>query len=380
MIPTMNTRGDAWTYHGSTMASRRHAVQGLGALALAVLSLSSRRSSAAAQEATPAGGDPLANGHRDRRRPSTGLTSTTKCMAQPMDNRCCCCTAGSATPSGGSTYRRCWPLPATGSSRWTAAAMAAPLGVICRSPMSRWPTTSWGCSMSWGSRRRISLGWSDGAIIGLEIAVNHPERLDRVVAYGANYTPEGVHELVPSDQLLPFERLIADYQRLSPQPERFDELARSARRAVRGRAELQRGAPEEHHSAGPDCGRGRGGVHLPRAHGADGGADPGSGVGDHARHRPLRPVRATGGVQPHRAGVPGLGTSDAGVMSTLRRAKPVAAMGFALARQSPSNSPDLSAAVPKRFQNSSRPTIGDVSPLLSLYTTMPERSGVRSIR
>jgi len=29
---------------------------------------------------------------------------------------------------------------------------------------------------------------------------------------------------VPSDQLSPFERLIADYQRLSPEPERFDEL------------------------------------------------------------------------------------------------------------------------------------------------------------
>jgi pimeloyl-ACP methyl ester carboxylesterase len=76
-----------------------------------------------------------------------------------------------------------------------------------------------------GIEKTDIVGWSDGAIIGLEIAVNHSERLDRVVAYGANYTPEGVHELVPSDQLLPFERLIADYQRLAPQPERFDELA-----------------------------------------------------------------------------------------------------------------------------------------------------------
>ena len=69
------------------------------------------------------------------------------------------------------------------------------------------------------------VGWSDGGIIGLELAIHHSERLDRVVAYGANFTPDGVHDLVPSDQLPPFERLVADYQRLSPEPERFDDLA-----------------------------------------------------------------------------------------------------------------------------------------------------------
>src|SRR5215217_4782889 len=51
---TMTTRGDTWTIQGSTTTSRRHALQGLGVLTLAVLSLSSRRSSAAAQESTPA--------------------------------------------------------------------------------------------------------------------------------------------------------------------------------------------------------------------------------------------------------------------------------------------------------------------------------------
>jgi pimeloyl-ACP methyl ester carboxylesterase len=68
------------------------------------------------------------------------------------------------------------------------------------------------------------VGWSDGAVISLELAIHHPERLDRVVVYGANYTPEGSHDLVPSEQLPPFERLIADYRRLAPEPERFEEL------------------------------------------------------------------------------------------------------------------------------------------------------------
>jgi len=36
------------------------------------------------------------------------------------------------------------------------------------------------------------VGWSDGAIIGLELGIHHPERLTKVVAYGANYIPEGI--------------------------------------------------------------------------------------------------------------------------------------------------------------------------------------------
>ena len=68
------------------------------------------------------------------------------------------------------------------------------------------------------------VGWSDGAIIALDLAIHHPERLDRVVAYGANFTPEGI-QFVPSDQIPPFERFIADYRRLAPEPERFEELA-----------------------------------------------------------------------------------------------------------------------------------------------------------
>ena len=35
------------------------------------------------------------------------------------------------------------------------------------------------------------IGWSDGGIIGLDIAMNHPERLSKLFAYGANYDPSG---------------------------------------------------------------------------------------------------------------------------------------------------------------------------------------------
>src|SRR5215213_3115419 len=67
------------------------------------------------------------------------------------------------------------------------------------------------------------VGWSQGGSIGLELAIHHPERLGRVVAYGANFSPEGV-QFVESEQLPPFERFIANYQRLSPEPGRWDEL------------------------------------------------------------------------------------------------------------------------------------------------------------
>lgn len=39
------------------------------------------------------------------------------------------------------------------------------------------------------------LGWSDGGIIGIVMALRHPEKVDRLVAMGANIFPEGVYGL-----------------------------------------------------------------------------------------------------------------------------------------------------------------------------------------
>jgi pimeloyl-ACP methyl ester carboxylesterase len=76
-----------------------------------------------------------------------------------------------------------------------------------------------------GIEKTDFVGWSDGAITGLRLAIDHPERLDRTVLYGANFTPDGfIAEPLPSDQFPPLERFSADYERLAPQPERFEEL------------------------------------------------------------------------------------------------------------------------------------------------------------
>jgi pimeloyl-ACP methyl ester carboxylesterase len=74
-----------------------------------------------------------------------------------------------------------------------------------------------------GIEKTDVVGVSDGAIISLNLAFHYPERLNRVVAYAAILTPEG-NQFVESDQMLPFEYLIATYRRLSPEPERFEEL------------------------------------------------------------------------------------------------------------------------------------------------------------
>lgn len=68
------------------------------------------------------------------------------------------------------------------------------------------------------------VGWSDGGIIGLDIAINHPERLHKLVAYGANYNPSGVRSDVGDNARFNayIEMAASDYARLSPDPDNFD--------------------------------------------------------------------------------------------------------------------------------------------------------------
>jgi pimeloyl-ACP methyl ester carboxylesterase len=70
------------------------------------------------------------------------------------------------------------------------------------------------------------VGWSDGGIIGLELAIHHPERLKKVVAYGANFDPTGVRLDINENAYWNafVERASEDYQTLSPHPERWDEF------------------------------------------------------------------------------------------------------------------------------------------------------------
>jgi pimeloyl-ACP methyl ester carboxylesterase len=68
------------------------------------------------------------------------------------------------------------------------------------------------------------VGWSDGAVIGLEIAVNSPKRLNTLFAFGLNVSPAGVKP--GFDQTATFlaaaERAQQEYQALSATPDEFE--------------------------------------------------------------------------------------------------------------------------------------------------------------
>ena len=73
--------------------------------------------------------------------------------------------------------------------------------------------------------RQIDIvGWSDGGIIGLDLAMHHPERVRRLVAIGANYDVEGLTKQPELDAPIP--RVPGFYARNAPDPAHWPELYR----------------------------------------------------------------------------------------------------------------------------------------------------------
>jgi pimeloyl-ACP methyl ester carboxylesterase len=72
------------------------------------------------------------------------------------------------------------------------------------------------------TRKAAILGWSDGAIVGLEIAIHHPERLTKLFAFAANSDPSGVQDLSKSNVFNAFiARAETEYRQLSPTPDQY---------------------------------------------------------------------------------------------------------------------------------------------------------------
>ena len=70
------------------------------------------------------------------------------------------------------------------------------------------------------------IGWSDGAIIGLDIAMKHPERLTKLFAFAANYDPAGVADASKSPIATAFiRRSGVDYAKLSPTPGEYTQFS-----------------------------------------------------------------------------------------------------------------------------------------------------------
>jgi pimeloyl-ACP methyl ester carboxylesterase len=69
------------------------------------------------------------------------------------------------------------------------------------------------------------VGWSDGAILGLDIAIQHPERLTKVFAFAANSDPSGVKDVTQSPVFNAFiARAKQEYERLSTTPTEYDSF------------------------------------------------------------------------------------------------------------------------------------------------------------
>ena len=75
-----------------------------------------------------------------------------------------------------------------------------------------------------GIKKTALVGWSDGGIIGLDIAIHHPERLTRLFAQAANATTDGVDPAVEKNATfgLYVERMAADYAKMSATPKQFN--------------------------------------------------------------------------------------------------------------------------------------------------------------
>lgn len=73
------------------------------------------------------------------------------------------------------------------------------------------------------------MGWSDGGITGLDMAIHHPGRVRHLVTLGANFNPGGMNapdrawaETARAESFGPDMK--RDYQKLSPEPWRFEAV------------------------------------------------------------------------------------------------------------------------------------------------------------
>jgi pimeloyl-ACP methyl ester carboxylesterase len=73
-------------------------------------------------------------------------------------------------------------------------------------------------------RKAAVVGWSDGGILGLDLAIRHPDRVSKVFAFAANTDPSGVVEGVEKNPTFAayIERAGHEYGRLSATPKQYD--------------------------------------------------------------------------------------------------------------------------------------------------------------
>jgi pimeloyl-ACP methyl ester carboxylesterase len=75
--------------------------------------------------------------------------------------------------------------------------------------------------------KKVSLvGWSDGGCTGYDIAINHPERLERIFTFGSNADVSGFSDDFVNNPVVAtyLARTRREYRRLSPAPNDWDSF------------------------------------------------------------------------------------------------------------------------------------------------------------
>jgi pimeloyl-ACP methyl ester carboxylesterase len=79
------------------------------------------------------------------------------------------------------------------------------------------------------------VGWSDGAIIGLDIALRHPQRLSKLFAFAANSNPSAVKDVEHDPVFSAFiARARGEYETLSPTPKQYDAFLKQIEKMWEG--------------------------------------------------------------------------------------------------------------------------------------------------
>lgn len=85
------------------------------------------------------------------------------------------------------------------------------------------------------------IGWSDGGIIGMILAINNPERISKLFTFGSNYNLSG-YKSEPVDPKLAtlfMTRAETNYRKLSPTPDNFDQLKKSLKKLYQSEPDLK---------------------------------------------------------------------------------------------------------------------------------------------
>jgi pimeloyl-ACP methyl ester carboxylesterase len=72
-------------------------------------------------------------------------------------------------------------------------------------------------------RKAAIVGWSDGADIGLDMAINHPDRLTKLFAFASDTDPNGLNDLSQNDVFNAYiARTRPEYEKMSSTPSEYD--------------------------------------------------------------------------------------------------------------------------------------------------------------